>query len=218
MKQNIYQIAIDGPGGAGKSTIAKAVAKKLNFLFINTGGMYRCYAIALQGADLTNLSLVKQIMGQNKVNLDGDRLLLNDKDVTEQCANPNIAMLASTIGTIGLVREKCVKDQQAIAAGQNCIMEGRDTTTVVLPHATLKIYLTASIDVRAQRRWLQNNKTQDIEWIKEDLKKRDYQDMNRKIAPLMKAPDAIEINTDNYSFEQNVQRVIDAFNKKIKEQ
>jgi cytidylate kinase len=163
MKQNIYQIAIDGPGGAGKSTIAKAVAKKLTFLFINTGGMYRCYAIALQGVDLTNLSLVKQIMEQNKVNLDGDRLLLNDKDVTEQCANPNIAMLASTIGTIGLVREKCVKDQQAIAAGQNCIMEGRDTTTVVLPHATLKIYLTASIDVRAKRRWLQNNKTQDIE-------------------------------------------------------
>jgi cytidylate kinase len=163
MKQNIYQIAIDGPGGAGKSTIAKAVAKKLNFLFINTGGMYRCYAIALQGVDLTNLSLVKQIMEQNKVNLDGDGLLLNDKDVTEQCANPNIAMLASTIGTIGLVREKCVKDQQAIAAGQNCIMEGRDTTTVVLPHATLKIYLTASIDVRAKRRWLQNNKTQDIE-------------------------------------------------------
>lgn len=96
-------------------------------------------------------------------------------------------------------------------------MEGRDTTTVVLPNATLKIYLTASIDVRAERRWKQNNKTQDINWIKEDLKKRDYQDMNRKIAPLVKAPGAIEINTDNYSFDQNVQRVIDAFNQKLKE-
>lgn len=218
MKDNrVWQIAIDGPGGAGKSTIAKAVAKKLNLLFINTGGMYRCYAIALKNIDLSNLSLVSKIMNENIVSLDEDRLFLNNKDVTDQCSNPEIAMLASTIGTIGIVREKCVQDQQKIASGHNCIMEGRDTTTVVLPNATLKIYLTASIDVRAERRWKQNNKTQDINWIKEDLKKRDYQDMNRKIAPLVKAPGAIEINTDNYSFDQNVQRVIDAFNQKLKE-
>lgn len=110
MKDNrVWQIAIDGPGGAGKSTIAKAVAKKLNLLFINTGGMYRCYAIALKNIDLSNLSLVSKIMNENIVSLDEDRLFLNNKDVTDQCSNPEIAMLASTIGTIGIVRENVFK-------------------------------------------------------------------------------------------------------------
>jgi cytidylate kinase len=152
MSKNIYQIAIDGPGGAGKSTIAQAVAKQLGFLFINTGGMYRCYGIALKNTDLTNIEEVKKVLNENKVKLTPDKLYLNDKDVTAECYTAPIAMLASKIGTIGAVREKCVKDQQAIASGQSCVMEGRDTTTVVLPNATLKIFLIASLDTRAKRR------------------------------------------------------------------
>jgi cytidylate kinase len=152
MGKKVYQIAIDGPGGAGKSTIAVEVAKRLNFLFINTGGMYRCYAIALQNTDLKDLNAVQKVLDSNKVTLTPDRLYLNGQDVTKQCYTDKTAMLASTIGTIGIVRTKCVKDQQAIAAGQSCVMEGRDITTVVLPHATLKVFLTASVETRAERR------------------------------------------------------------------
>jgi cytidylate kinase len=152
MNKKVFQIAIDGPGGAGKSTIAQEVAKRLNFLFINTGGMYRCYAIALKEIDLSNLELVKTVLNENTVKLTPDRLYLNDVDVTKECYTAPIAMLASKIGTIKIVRDKCLKDQQEIAAGQSCVMEGRDTTTVVLPNATLKIYLTASLEIRAKRR------------------------------------------------------------------
>jgi cytidylate kinase len=152
MSKKIFQIAIDGPGGAGKSTIAQEVAKRLKFLFINTGGMYRCYAIALKNTNLTNINLVKTVLNNNKVTITPNRLFLNDKDVTKECYTAPIAMLASKIGTIPAVREKCVKDQQEIARGQSCVMEGRDTTTVVLPNATLKIFLTASLQTRAKRR------------------------------------------------------------------
>ncbi|MDR0675037.1 MAG: (d)CMP kinase [Mycoplasmataceae bacterium] len=214
MSKKIFQIAIDGPGGAGKSTIAQEVAKRLKFLFINTGGMYRCYAIALKNTNLTNINLVKTVLNNNKVTITPNRLFLNDKDVTKECYTAPIAMLASKIGTIPAVREKCVKDQQEIARGQSCVMEGRDTTTVVLPNATLKIFLTASLQTRAKRRWLQNNKVEALEQIKKDLKLRDYQDSHRAIAPLIKALDAIVIDTDNKSFEQNVQQVIRAFRLK----
>jgi cytidylate kinase len=154
MKHNVYQIAIDGPGGAGKSTIAQEVARRLNFLFINTGGMYRCYALALleNHVDINNLKAVEHTLNTNIVSLQSEKLFLNNQDVTARVYTGEIAALASKIGTIGLVRTKCVADQQKIAMGQSCVMEGRDTTTVVLPNATLKIYLTASLEIRAERR------------------------------------------------------------------
>ncbi|MDR1991387.1 MAG: (d)CMP kinase [Mycoplasmataceae bacterium] len=216
MSKKVYQIAIDGPGGAGKSTIAQEVAKRLGFLFINTGGMYRCYAIVLKNTDLKNTGLVKLLLEKNKVELTPNRLFLNGKDVTEECYTPSIAMLASKIGTIPIVRGKCVLDQQEIAKGHSCVMEGRDTTTVVLPNATLKIFLTASLDTRAKRRWLQNHQQGSLETIKEQLIERDYQDTHRSIAPLIKAPDAILIDTNHKTFEESVQQVIDAF--KLKEE
>lgn len=209
-----YQIAIDGPGGAGKSSIAKAIAKELGLLFINTGAMYRCYGIALKKTDLNNLDLVKQILDSNKVMLNGDNVFLNGQDVTVEAYTPPIAALASKIGTIPMVRKKCVADQQAIAAGQNCIMEGRDTTTVVLPNATLKIYLTASIKTRVKRRWLQINKSESLTNIEEDLIERDHQDTHRAIDPLTIADDAIIINTDNLTIKQVKEQIIDLFNIK----
>jgi cytidylate kinase len=152
MKNKIYQIAIDGPGGAGKSSVAKELAKKLDYLFINTGAMYRCYAIALENTDLTNLEQVQDVLDHNDVTLKGDKVFLNKKDVTKLIYTNKVSELASKIGTILIVRKKCVADQQKIASGQNCVMEGRDTTTVVLPNATLKIFLTASLETRAKRR------------------------------------------------------------------
>jgi cytidylate kinase len=152
MNKKVYQIAIDGPGGSGKSSVATTVANKLNFLFINTGGMYRCFAIALKNIDLSNIDLIVETLNKNIVTLKEDKLFLNNIDVTNECYTPGIAMLASKIGTIKKVRKHCVKSQQQIASGENCVMEGRDTTTVVLPNATLKIYLTASLQERAKRR------------------------------------------------------------------
>lgn len=214
MKKQVYQIAIDGPGGAGKSSIAKAIAKKLKLLFINTGAMYRCYAIALENTDLNDLEKVRDVLNHNKVTLKGDFVFLNKKDVTKKAYSAKIAALASKIGTIQIVRKKCVADQQKIAAGQNCIMEGRDTTTVVLPNATLKIFLTASQDIRAKRRWLQINKTQNFDVIKEELIRRDHQDSHRAIDPLTIANDAIVINTDHLTMNQVIDKIIKLFKLK----
>lgn len=217
MSKEVYQIAIDGPGGAGKSSIAKSIAKKLKFLFINTGAMYRCYAIALEKTDLNDLDKIQTILQHNSVTLDGDNVFLNRKDVTKKAYSAHIASLASKIGTIAIVRKKCVTDQQKIAAGHNCIMEGRDTTTVVLPNATLKVFLTASLEIRAKRRWLQNNKKQNLDIIKDELIRRDYQDTHRAIDPLTIANDAIVINTDKLSPKQVEDRIIEFFKIKKEE-
>ena len=124
-KVKTYQIAIDGPSGAGKSSIAKIIAEKLNFVYINTGSMYRCYALALKNnnIDINNIDLIMQTLNQNKVELKEQKVFLNDNEVTNELNNPEIAALASKIATLQLVRKKCVADQQKIAANINCVME-----------------------------------------------------------------------------------------------
>ncbi|MDE7433769.1 MAG: (d)CMP kinase [Mycoplasmoidaceae bacterium] len=150
--EKVYQIAIDGPAGSGKSSIAKLVAKKLGFQFINTGGMFRCYAIALKDCDLSNEQAIKEILNKSHVKLEGPKLFLNDQDVTDLANSAPVSLYASKIATIKTVREKCLVEQREIASKQSCVMEGRDTTSVVLPNATLRIFLDASVDVRARRR------------------------------------------------------------------
>ena len=149
-----YQIGIDGPSGVGKSSIAKAICEKLGYIFINTGGMYRCYALALikNNTDLNDIEQVLNVLKHNKVTLKQDKLFLNGKDVTKQIADPKVAAMASKIGTIKEVRQYCVAAQQEIAKGINCVMEGRDITSVVLPNATLKGYLDADVNLRSERR------------------------------------------------------------------
>ncbi len=211
----VYQIAIDGPAGSGKSCIAKLVAKSLGFQFINTGGMFRCYAIALKDTDLSNEHLIKQVLQNSKVELKGALLFLNGVDVTEQANSNEISMLASRIAIIKSVRQHCLVEQRLIASKQSCVMEGRDTTSVVLPNATLKIFLTASPEVRAKRRWLQSGQKLSLEKITEDLKQRDYQDINRKIAPLVFTPGCIKVDTDNLTIDEVVELIIQLFKKEV---
>lgn len=208
-----FQIAIDGYSGVGKSTVAQIISKKLNFLFVNTGAMYRCYALAFinQNVDLNNKNEVIKCLENNKVVLGQENFFLNGEDVTKKISKPEVAAMASKIGTLKEVREKCVKDQQAIAADCNVIMEGRDTTSVVLPNATLKIFLSADVDTRAKRRWEQSNKEQSLETIKELITKRDYQDSHREISPLIQVPDAFVIDTSNLSIDEVVENILKEF-------
>jgi cytidylate kinase len=148
----LFQIAMDGPAGAGKSTIAKAVAKKLGFTFINSGGMYRCIAIALKDVDLNDEHAIKKVLKEITVTQQGDVLLLNDADVSAECYSTHIANLVPQVSKIPCVREKCHDCQMKLADGANIVIEGRDTTTVMFPNATLKVYVTADDKLRATRR------------------------------------------------------------------
>ena len=211
-----YQIAIDGFSGVGKSTIATLISKKLNFLFINTGAMYRCYALAFikDNVNLDNSNEIIKCLNSNKVELDNEKFYLNGEDVTAKISDPNVAAKASKIATYKEVREKCVADQQKIAVGQNCVMEGRDTTSVVLPNATLKVFLKADPNIRAVRRWEQINKTQSLEQIKEFIEKRDYQDSHREISPLIQVPDAFVVDTSNLTIDEVVDAILKEFNNR----
>ncbi len=214
-KVKTYQIAIDGPSGVGKSSIAKNIAEKLNFVYINTGAMYRCYALALKNnnIDINNINLVMQTLNQNKVELKEQKVLLNGNEVTNELNNPEIAALASKIATLQFVRKKCVADQQNIATNINCVMEGRDITSVVLPNATLKIYLDADVKLRADRRWKQYNKSEPYEVVLQKIKNRDYQDTHRQFSPLIKVPDAFVINDKGSTIDE----ISDIIIKKFKE-
>lgn len=218
-KVKTYQIAIDGPSGAGKSSIAKTVADKLNFVYINTGSMYRCYALALKNnnTDINNIDLIMQTLNQNKVELKGQKVFLNDIEVTNELNNPEIAALASKIATLQLVRKKCVADQQKNAANINCVMEGRDITSVVLPNATLKIYLDADVKLRAERRWKQYNKSEPYEVVLQKIKNRDYQDIHRQFSPLIKVPNAFVINDAGLTIEEISNIIIKKFKEIINE-
>lgn len=218
-KAKTYQIAIDGPSGAGKSSIAKAIAEKLNFVYINTGSMYRCYALALKNnnIDINNADLVMKTLNKNKVELKEQKVFLNGNEVTNELNNPEIAALASKIATLQLVREKCVADQQKIATNINCVMEGRDITSVVLPNATLKIYLDADVKLRAERRWKQYNKTEPYESVLQKIKNRDYQDTHRQFSPLIKVPDAFVINDTGLTIQEISNIIIKKFKEIINE-
>jgi len=219
MSNKTYQIAIDGPSAAGKSSIASFVAKKLGFVYINTGSMYRCYALAIDenNIDINNVNLLMQTLNKNKVDLKGEEVFLNGIRVTEKLNNPKIAALASKIATIKEVREKCVADQQKIAANINCVMEGRDITSVVLPNATLKVYLDADVNLRAKRRWKQYKQTEPYEIVLRKIKERDYQDINRNFSPLVKVPDAFEIKDTGFTIEEVANMIIKEFKGRINE-
>ena len=218
-----FVIAIDGGSATGKSVLAKGIAKKLNILYIDTGAMYRAtaYYFISKNIEMTeenikaNLDLIeiklKYVNGETIV-------FLNDEDITDKIRTEEISMGASNVSKNKYVREKLVELQRQMAGDENVVLEGRDVTTVVFPDATLKIFLTASIDIRALRRKRdleKKGKEVDIEEVKEALIKRDLQDSTRKESPLKKAEDAVEIDTTELTNDTTVDRVIELLKERI---
>ncbi len=218
MKKNI-SVAIDGPSAAGKSTIAKMVAKKENFIYIDTGAMYRCvaYYCLTQKIDLNDEKAVEQAIEHIQISLTPDnKVYLNDEDVSNQIRQDQVSLGASCVSKYQAVRNFLVDEQRKMAKAGNVILDGRDIGTVVLPNADLKIYQIASVETRAKRRYLENLERgldADLETIKKEIKERDYQDTHREISPLKKAEDAIELDTSSLTLEEVVEQVLTLIQK-----
>lgn len=210
-------IAIDGPAGAGKSTIAKLIAKKMNLVYVDTGAMYRAMALYMvrQGVDLKDTEQIIKLCQSVDISLkyeDGVQVvLLNGENVNAFLRNEEVGNAASAVSTIGAVRQKLVALQQKIAGDTDLVMDGRDIGTCVLPAAKPKVYLTASSQVRAQRRFDElaaKGETPDFEKIKADIEERDFRDMNREISPLKQAEDAVLVDSSYMTIDEVVEKII----------
>lgn len=212
----IFSIAIDGPAGAGKSTVAKALARELGAMYLDTGAMYRAFGLAIlrMGIDTHDRPAVVSHIGDVEVSVaftDGQqRLLLGDEDVTDAIRQPEVAAAASDVSTAPEVRRHMVALQQKIARGHSVIMDGRDIGTDVLPDATLKIYLTASAEQRARRRTQElklKGLPADYDQVLQDIQARDYQDTHRAASPLRVAEGAVVVDTSDMTLEEAVAAV-----------
>ena len=197
-------IAVDGPSGSGKSSISKEIAKKLNIQYLDTGAMYRLLALYLKE---NNLEFSKEVLKDFNIKQSGETFYLNGVDVSKKIRTNDISKKASDISKIKEVREYMVDLQRKISKSHSVILDGRDISTVVFPNADFKIFLTASVEVRAKRRFLED-KTLSYDKILEDIQKRDYQDMNRKNSPLRIAKGATVIDTSQMTKEQVIQKII----------
>lgn len=213
-----YNIAIDGPAGAGKSTIAKAVAKRKGFIYVETGAMYRALALYMIrcGISAQEKERIIQKCSQADVTIahEGSQqvVYLNGENVNSLLRTEEVGNMASAISPIPEVREKLVKLQKQLAAKNDCIMDGRDIGTCVLPGAQLKIYLTASSLVRAKRRYLElsaKGEECDLEKIRADIEERDYRDMHRKTSPLRQAEDAVLLDTSDMDIEEVIEKILE---------
>ena len=216
----IYNIAIDGPAGAGKSTIARRVAKELSFIYVDTGAMYRAMALYLLEKGISGDEKISEACHDADISIryeNGEQqVILNGKNVTAFLRKEEVGKTASTVAKYGKVREKLVSLQQKIASENDVIMDGRDIGTVVLPNAEVKIYLTASSRVRAERRYKElqeKGETCDLDQIEKDIILRDEQDMNREISPLRQADDAVLVDSSDMSIEEVVNCLIDIVEK-----
>lgn len=212
-----YKIAIDGPSGTGKSHVAREVSKKLGILNINTGAMYRAFALYCKdnNVDLSSEQSINEALKCANIEFeykDNDvEVFLNGKNVTSEVKTEEVGLLASKVSSIIPVRYEMVKRQREMAGTQNVLMEGRDIGSVVFPDAELKIYLTADANVRALRRYkdlVLKNKDITIDEVREDIKKRDEKDLTKAISPLIKTEDMIELDTTNMTKEQVLDEVL----------
>lgn len=197
---NIYQIAIDGPSAAGKSTIAKLIAKSLMIEYIDTGAMYRAVAYKMQqeGIDLKDRQRILDMLEKTEIDFSGGKTFLDGKNISDQIRTPSLSKLASDASALPEVREKLVASQRSMGKVKSVIMDGRDIGTNVFPDAKYKFFLTASVSERAKRRWLElkeKGQEVDLATVEEDLVIRDYNDSHRALNPLKKAEDAIEVDT-----------------------
>ena len=221
----MYNIAIDGPAGAGKSSIAKALSRKLGFVYIDTGAMYRAVALFFleNGIKDSSDNEIDKLLDKLDINIkytDGEqRVFLNNVDVSDKLRQEEIGKLASRFSAVKSVREKLVALQRKLAEKENVIMDGRDIGTVVLPNADLKIYLSAGSKVRAKRRYLEliekgfDRAALDEKAIENEIIKRDEADMNREISPLKKAEDAYCLDTSDMTFDEVVSKILDMVEK-----
>ena len=214
----MINVAIDGPAGAGKSTISRAAAKELGFIYIDTGALYRTVGLnALRkGADIENpQSIASTLTDDLKVELrfiDGEqKMFLNGEDVSADIRTPEASMAASRVSAVPAVREYLFDLQKKLASENDCVKDGRDIGTVVLPDAKVKIFLTASPESRAKRRYdelIQKGMDVKFEDVLADMKERDYNDSHRAIAPLKPADDAILLDTSGFELEKSVALII----------
>lgn len=214
----VFSVAIDGASGVGKSTVAKLVAEYLNITYVNTGAMYRAIGLKIlnTGIDIKDELALTKLLENTIVTMEVDKVILDGKDVSEAIREERIGNFASTVSKIQIIRDNLVTQQQNIAKDKSVVMEGRDIGTVVLKDSKNKFYLTASVDERARRRYLEllnKNQFEDLETIKKDMEKRDFQDMNRENSPLKKAEDAEEIVTDNLTQEEVAKLIVDKVKK-----
>lgn len=223
MNQKI-SIAIDGPAAAGKSTVAKIIAQSLSYVYIDTGAMYRAltYACLKQGIDVNDESSVAKVLNVIEIRFenrgDGQQVLLNGDNVTDAIRSPEVTNTVSIPAKHRLVREEMVKRQRVLGENGGVVMDGRDIGTHVLPYAEVKIFLLASVEERAQRRYLENTEkgfSSDLEKLKEEIALRDKLDSEREFAPLQKAEDAIELDTTSLSIEQVVEKIMDIVSLKL---
>lgn len=219
-------IAIDGPAGAGKSTIARKVAKELSFIYVDTGAMYRAMAYYL---------LKNHVSGENAKEIEEkcqgaeisicyengeQQVLLGEENVTSYLRSEEVGKMASVSSANGKVREKLLSLQRNLAAQNDVVMDGRDIGTTILPQADVKIYLTASADTRAQRRYqelTQKGESCDLEEIKRDIIARDERDMNREVSPLKQAEDAVLVDSSHMGIEEVTEEIIRIYREKVKD-
>ena len=218
--EKIIRIALDGPSGSGKSTIAKRLSKKLNILYLDTGAMYRATALKALALNIDTFDEAGVKTFIDDINLEiryidgAQHTLLDGEDVSDKIHEPHVSMAASNISSLKCVRLKMVDMQKKIAEKMSCVLDGRDIGSFVLPNADYKFYITASVDVRADRRFkeltLKGHKV-DFDKLKEEIEQRDYNDKTREFAPLTKASDAVEIDTSYMTVEQVTSKIMSYF-------
>lgn len=220
-------VAIDGPAGAGKSTMARAVAKDLGYVYVDTGAIYRTvgYYVTMCGIGPKDVDGVTRLIDDINVQISYDdegaqRMLLNGMDVTDEIRTPAMSDCASKLSTLKVVRDYLLEVQRELAKTHNVIMDGRDIGTVVLPKAEVKIFLTAAAEVRAQRRLKEYQEKGDCKntfaSVLQDIRQRDERDMNRAIAPLKQAEDAVLLDTSEMSIDQSIEAMKNIINERLK--
>ena len=211
-------IAIDGPAGAGKSTISKLVAKELQFQYVDTGAMYRAITLHFLGQGISPEDAAENAANlRASIQMNGQQIVFNGRDVSREIRSLEVNQAVSAYAAIPAIRIFLVKLQRQIGKDQNIVVDGRDIGTYVFPEAELKIFLTASVEVRAKRRFDEMRaKGEAVEWadIVENIRERDRIDSEREMAPLKKADDAVEVDTSNLSIQEVVDRILDLIQDK----
>lgn len=216
MHKNGLQVAIDGPASAGKSTVAKLVATKFNYIYCDTGAMYRAitYKVLQNKVDLDDEAAITKIVQNSVISFkpteNGQKVFIDGEDITEAIRSEKVTNSVSAVSALGSVRKQLSDQQQTLAANGGIVMDGRDIGSTVLPNAEVKIFLIASVDERAERRYKENiakGMDTSLEVLKQEIRDRDYKDSHRALSPLVKAKDAIEVDTTSMTINEVVEKI-----------